>query len=76
MMSVDEVLEADRPYFLAHPDEEELIREFCPGEFGAAELPEIVHRAGRLGRHGITLSGEQTAAADLMATHEDDLLQA
>jgi hypothetical protein len=40
-MSVEEVLEADRKYFLEHPDEEEFIREFCPGEFGAAELPEI-----------------------------------
>jgi hypothetical protein len=39
--SVDEVLEADRQYFLEYLDEEEFIREFCPGEFGTAELPEI-----------------------------------
>jgi hypothetical protein len=41
-MSLEEVLEADRQYFLDHPNEEEFIREFCPGEFGAAELPEIL----------------------------------
>jgi hypothetical protein len=42
IMTVEEVLETDRQYFLDHPDEEEFIREFCPGEFGAAELPEIL----------------------------------
>jgi hypothetical protein len=41
LMSLEEVLESDRQYFLDHPDEEEFIREFCPGEFGQAELPEI-----------------------------------
>jgi hypothetical protein len=41
LTTVEEVLEADRQYFLDHPDEEEFIREFVPGEFGAAELPEI-----------------------------------
>jgi hypothetical protein len=41
IMNVDEVLESNRQYFLDHPDEEEFIREFCPGEFGKAELPEI-----------------------------------
>jgi hypothetical protein len=40
-MSVEEVFEADRQYFLENSAEEEFIREFCPGEFGAAELPEI-----------------------------------
>jgi hypothetical protein len=32
---------ADRQYFDQHLDEDEYIREFCPGEFSAAELPEI-----------------------------------
>jgi len=32
---------ADRRYFDEHPDEDD-IREFVPGEFGAAELPEIL----------------------------------
>jgi hypothetical protein len=41
LMNLEEVLESDRQYFLDHPDEEEFIREFCPGEFGKAELPEI-----------------------------------
>jgi hypothetical protein len=40
-MTVDEAVEADREYFEQNPDEEEYIREFCPGEFGKAELPEI-----------------------------------
>jgi hypothetical protein len=41
LMTVDESIAADRQYFVEHPGEEEFIREFCPGEFGAAELPEI-----------------------------------
>jgi hypothetical protein len=41
VMTVDEAVQADRRYFDAHPDEEEYIREFVPGEFGKAELPEI-----------------------------------
>ncbi len=40
-MTVDEVVEADRSYFDTHPSENEYIREFVPGEFGAAELPAI-----------------------------------
>jgi hypothetical protein len=42
LMTVDEAVEADRRYFDQHPDEDEYIREFVPGEFGAAELPEIL----------------------------------
>ena len=41
VMTVDEAVAADRQYFDEHPDEDEYIREFVPGEFGAAELPEI-----------------------------------
>jgi hypothetical protein len=41
VVTVDEAVAADRKYFDEHPDEEEYIREFVPGEFGAAELPEI-----------------------------------
>ena len=40
-MSVDEAVAADRKYFDEHPNEDEYIREFCPGEFGKMELPEI-----------------------------------
>jgi hypothetical protein len=39
--TVDEAVKADRKYFDDHPDEDEYIREFVPGEFGKAELPEI-----------------------------------
>jgi len=35
-MTVDQAVEADRAYFDAHPDENEYIREFVPGEFGAS----------------------------------------
>jgi hypothetical protein len=38
---VEQAIEADRRYFMEHPEVDEYIREFCPGEFGAAELPEI-----------------------------------
>ncbi len=31
----------DFQYFLEHPDQDQYIREFCPGEFGKRELPEI-----------------------------------
>jgi hypothetical protein len=41
LMTVDEAVAADRKYFDEHPDEDEYIREFVPGEFGATELPEI-----------------------------------
>jgi hypothetical protein len=41
VMTVDEAVAADRRYFDQHPDEDEYIREFVPGEFGAMELPEI-----------------------------------
>lgn len=39
--TVDEAVEADRCWFDAHPDQDEYIREFCPGEFRGAELPGI-----------------------------------
>jgi hypothetical protein len=41
VMTVDEAVAADRKYFDEHPEETEYIREFVPGEFGAAELPKI-----------------------------------
>jgi hypothetical protein len=41
LMTVDEAVQADREWFAAHPDQDEYIREFAPGEFGAEELPEI-----------------------------------
>ena len=36
--TIDEAVEADRKYFDEHPNEDEYIREFVPGEFGKAEL--------------------------------------
>jgi hypothetical protein len=41
-MTVDEAVAADRKNFDEHPDEDEYIREFVPGEFGAAELPDAI----------------------------------
>jgi hypothetical protein len=38
---VEQAIEADRRYFAEHPEADEYIREFCPGEFRALELPEI-----------------------------------
>ena len=38
---VGEAIEADRRYFAQHPEADEYIREFVPGEFGAEALPEI-----------------------------------
>jgi hypothetical protein len=38
---VEQAIEADRLWFAEHPDEDEYIREFCPGEFGKAELPHV-----------------------------------
>ena len=42
LMTVDEAIDADRRYFDEHPDIDEYIREFVPGEFGAAQLPGIL----------------------------------
>lgn len=42
LMNVDEAVEADRRYFDENPDQDEYIREFVPGEFGKAELPDIL----------------------------------
>jgi hypothetical protein len=39
--SVEQAIKSDRAYFDEHPDEDSYIREFVPGEFGKAELPEI-----------------------------------
>jgi hypothetical protein len=41
-MTVDQAVEADRKYFDEHPDQDEYIREFVPGEFGKADLPDIL----------------------------------
>lgn len=41
VMTLDEAVEADRAWFDAHPDEDQYIREFVPGEFGKAELRRI-----------------------------------
>jgi hypothetical protein len=38
---VEQAIEADRIWFAEHPGEDEYIREFCPGEFGCKELPDI-----------------------------------
>jgi hypothetical protein len=41
VMTVDQACEADFRYFMEHPEEDQYIREFCPGEFGKKELPEL-----------------------------------
>jgi hypothetical protein len=41
LMTVEQAIEADRQWFAAHPEADEYIREFVPGEFGALELPQI-----------------------------------
>jgi hypothetical protein len=40
-MTVDQATEADFRYFCDHPDEEQYIRQFVPGEFGKEELAPI-----------------------------------
>jgi hypothetical protein len=40
-MTVEEAIDADRKFFAENPDIDEYIREFCLGEFGKAELPDI-----------------------------------
>ena len=40
-MIIEGAVESDRRYFDERPDEEEYLREFAPGEFGQADLPEI-----------------------------------
>jgi hypothetical protein len=40
-LTVDQATEADFQFFCDHPDEEQYIRQFVPGEFGRRELPEI-----------------------------------
>ena len=41
VLTVDQATEGDFRYFCEHPDEEQYIRQFVPGEFGAIELPPI-----------------------------------
>lgn len=38
---MEEAIESDRRWFAEHPEHDEYIREFCPGEFPAPELPEL-----------------------------------
>ena len=40
-MTVDQATEADFQYFCDHPEEEQYIRQFVPGEFGKKELAPI-----------------------------------
>ena len=41
VLTVDEATQDDFRFFCEHPELDEYIREFCPGEFGECELPEI-----------------------------------
>jgi hypothetical protein len=38
-ITVDEVIQQDREFFTDNPELNEYIRPYCPGEFGAVELP-------------------------------------
>jgi hypothetical protein len=40
-LTIDQATEADFQYFCDHPDEEQYIRQFVPGEFGKRELAPI-----------------------------------
>jgi hypothetical protein len=40
-LTADQATEADFQYFCDHPDEEQYIRQFVPGEFGKEELAPI-----------------------------------
>jgi hypothetical protein len=40
-MTVDRATASDFRYFCEHPDQDQYIREFVPGEFGKSELPSI-----------------------------------
>jgi hypothetical protein len=48
--NVELAIEADRLWFAEHPEDDEYIREFCPGEFGAVKLPYV-----QLGFRRVTL---------------------
>ena len=39
--NVELAIEADRLWFAEHPEDDEYIREFCPGEFGRQKLPGV-----------------------------------
>ena len=41
VLTVDQATEGDFRYFCAHPDEDQYIRQFVPGEFGPVELPPV-----------------------------------
>jgi hypothetical protein len=41
VLTVDQANEGDFRYFLEHPDVEQYIRQFVPGEFGPIELPPV-----------------------------------
>lgn len=41
VLTVDEATAGDFRYFCDHPDEEQYIRQFVPGEFGPVELPPV-----------------------------------
>ena len=41
VLTVDQATEADFQYFCDHPDEEQYIRQFVPGEFGKKEVAPI-----------------------------------
>jgi hypothetical protein len=40
-LTVDQATAADFRYFCEHPDQDQYIREFVPGEFSARQLPSI-----------------------------------
>jgi hypothetical protein len=76
---VEQAIEADRRYFTEHPETDEYVREFCPGEFGTAELPEIPP-GFRYATHVSVLHRDSSGRADgryrqLMAVCDHDLGQ-
>jgi len=74
LTDVEAAIAADRRYFDEHPEENEYIREFVPGEFPAAELPPIPPGFRYATIVSVTIRDENGAAVgrwrNLMAVEE------
>jgi len=67
LLTVEEALAADREFFAEHPECDAYVREFVPGEFGKAELPEIP--AGF--RYATHVAVIERVAAEAVARHRN-----
>lgn len=74
VLTVDEATAGDFRYFCDHPDEEQYIRQFVPGEFGLSELPELPHgfRYATIVSVSLRVDGQPVGRhRELMAVCED-----